>query len=55
MERDLRLHQLNSCAGYEYEYLRRNIEKKAKELLNFFPVVIVLGVLQCGKNTWQRC
>ncbi len=33
---------------------RRNIEKKVNELLGFFPVVIILGVRQCGKTTLAR-
>jgi uncharacterized protein len=33
---------------------RRNIEKKVNELLGFFPVVILLGVRQCGKTTLAR-
>jgi len=33
---------------------RRNIEDKVNELLNFFPVVIILGVRQCGKTTLAR-
>ena len=35
-------------------FIRRNIEKKANELLGFFPVVIVLGVRQCGKTTLAK-
>ena len=34
--------------------LKRNLEKKANELLGFFPVVIILGVRQCGKTTLAR-
>ena len=34
--------------------LRRNIEDKVSELLGFFPVVIILGVRQCGKTTLAR-
>jgi uncharacterized protein len=34
--------------------LKRNIEKKANELLGFFPVVIIFGVRQCGKTTLAR-
>lgn len=30
---------------------KRNIGKKVNELLGFFPVVIILGVRQCGKTT----
>lgn len=33
---------------------RREIEKKVNELLGFFPVVIILGVRQCGKTTLAR-
>jgi uncharacterized protein len=33
---------------------RRNIEKKVDELLGFFPVVIILGVRQCGKTTLAK-
>jgi predicted AAA+ superfamily ATPase len=33
---------------------RRNIANKVNELLNFFPVVIILGVRQCGKTTLAR-
>jgi len=32
----------------------RNIEKKINELLGFFPVVIILGVRQCGKTTLAK-
>ncbi len=32
----------------------RNIEKKANELLQFFPVVIILGTRQCGKTTLAK-
>lgn len=35
-------------------YLKRNLEIKANELLRFFPVVILLGVRQCGKTTLAR-
>ena len=34
--------------------LRRNIADKVSELLGFFPVVIILGVRQCGKTTLAR-
>ncbi|MDY6953027.1 MAG: ATP-binding protein [Thermodesulfobacteriota bacterium] len=34
--------------------MRRNVEKKVNELLGFFPVVIILGVRQCGKTTLAR-
>ena len=34
--------------------LERNIESKVNELLGFFPVVIILGVRQCGKTTMAR-
>ena len=34
--------------------LKRNIGNKINELLNFFPVVIILGVRQCGKTTLAR-
>jgi len=33
---------------------KRNIEKKIHELLGHFPVVIILGVRQCGKTTLAR-
>ena len=33
---------------------KRNAEKKVNELLGFFPVVIILGVRQCGKTTLAR-
>lgn len=33
---------------------KRNIGKKVNELLNFFPVVIILGTRQCGKTTLAR-
>jgi len=33
---------------------KRNLEKKINELLIFFPVVIILGVRQCGKTTLAR-
>jgi len=33
---------------------KRNIEKKLEELLSFFPVVIILGVRQCGKTTLSK-
>jgi len=33
---------------------RRNIESKVNELLSFFPIVIILGVRQCGKTTLTR-
>ncbi|MBW2589285.1 MAG: ATP-binding protein [Deltaproteobacteria bacterium] len=32
-------------------FLRRNIEAKLNDLLEYFPVVIILGVRQCGKTT----
>lgn len=31
--------------------LKRNLEAKVNSLLNYFPVVIILGVRQCGKTT----
>ncbi len=34
--------------------ITRNIEQKVNELLGFFPVVIILGVRQCGKTTLAR-
>jgi predicted AAA+ superfamily ATPase len=34
--------------------LNRNIENKANQLLSFFPVVIILGVRQCGKTTLAK-
>jgi predicted AAA+ superfamily ATPase len=33
---------------------RRNIGEKINDLLAFFPVVIILGVRQCGKTTLAR-
>ncbi|MGB9498393.1 MAG: ATP-binding protein [Dissulfuribacterales bacterium] len=35
-------------------YLKRNIEKKINDLLEYFPVVIILGVRQCGKTTLAK-
>ena len=35
-------------------FKKRNIEKMANELLEFFPGVIVLGVRQCGKTTLAK-
>ena len=32
-------------------FLKRNIEQKINDLLKLFPVVIILGVRQCGKTT----
>ncbi len=34
--------------------LRRNLERKINELLDYFPVVIILGVRQCGKTTLAK-
>jgi predicted AAA+ superfamily ATPase len=34
--------------------LRRNLEGKINDLLGYFPVVIILGVRQCGKTTLAR-
>ena len=34
--------------------IKRNIENKANRLLDFFPLVIILGVRQCGKTTLIR-
>jgi len=34
--------------------IKRHIGKKINELLNFFPVVIILGVRQCGKTTLAK-
>ena len=34
--------------------LKRNLEAKINDLLAFFPVVIILGVRQCGKTTLSR-
>lgn len=31
--------------------IKRNLEAKVNSLLNYFPVVIILGVRQCGKTT----
>lgn len=33
---------------------KRNMENKVDELLGFFPVVIILGVRQCGKTTLAK-
>ena len=33
---------------------KRNYEKKIQELLEFFPVVIILGSRQCGKTTLAK-
>ncbi|MBT3227014.1 MAG: ATP-binding protein [Deltaproteobacteria bacterium] len=33
---------------------KRNLENKLNELLKFFPVIIILGVRQCGKTTLAR-
>ena len=33
---------------------KRNLENKINNLLNYFPVVIILGVRQCGKTTLAR-
>lgn len=33
---------------------KRNLETKIKELLVYFPVVIILGVRQCGKTTLAK-
>lgn len=35
-------------------YQKRNIQTKIEELLGFFPVVIILGVRQCGKTTLTK-
>jgi predicted AAA+ superfamily ATPase len=35
-------------------YLKRNTGNKINELLDFFSVVIILGVRQCGKTTLAR-
>ena len=34
--------------------LRRNIEAKLNDLMEYFPVVIILGVRQCGKTTLAK-
>lgn len=34
--------------------LRRNLETKINTLLDYFPVVIILGARQCGKTTLAR-
>ncbi|MBT4528039.1 MAG: ATP-binding protein [Deltaproteobacteria bacterium] len=34
--------------------LKRNLLKNIDELLNYFPIVILLGVRQCGKTTLAR-
>lgn len=36
------------------DYLKRNLENKIDDLLRFFPVVILLGVRQCGKTTLAK-
>ena len=33
---------------------KRNLEQKVNEFLGFFPVVIILGVRQCGKTTLAK-
>lgn len=33
---------------------KRNIEQNINQLLNFFPVVLILGVRQCGKTTLAK-
>jgi len=33
---------------------KRNIGRKINDLLTFFPVVIILGVRQCGKTTLAK-
>jgi predicted AAA+ superfamily ATPase len=35
-------------------FLSRNIETKLNDLLTYFPVVIILGVRQCGKTTLAK-
>ena len=35
-------------------YLKRNLESKINDLLVYFPVVIILGVRQCGKTTLAK-
>jgi len=34
--------------------LKRNIEEKVNNLLEYFPIVIILGVRQCGKTTLAK-
>ncbi len=34
--------------------LKRNLETKISQLLNFFPVVAILGTRQCGKTTLAK-
>ncbi|MCD6430581.1 MAG: ATP-binding protein [Deltaproteobacteria bacterium] len=34
--------------------LERNIESRVNDLLEFFPIVIILGVRQCGKTTMVK-
>ena len=34
--------------------IKRNLEAKIDTLLNYFPVVIILGVRQCGKTTLAK-
>jgi uncharacterized protein len=34
--------------------LKRNLSKNINELLEYFPIVIILGVRQCGKTTLAR-
>jgi predicted AAA+ superfamily ATPase len=34
---------------------KRNILRKIDDQLGYFPVVIILGVRQCGKTTLAKC
>ena len=34
--------------------LRRNLETKINDFLSYFPIVIILGVRQCGKTTLSK-
>jgi uncharacterized protein len=34
--------------------LKRNLSKNINELLEYFPIVIILSIRQCGKTTLAR-
>ena len=36
------------------DYLERNIQQRIKQLLQAFPIVVILGVRQCGKSTLAK-
>lgn len=36
------------------DYLQRNLEPRIKRLLSTFPIVVILGVRQCGKSTLAK-